>query len=260
MYPKKNKPIITVVTVVFNGLEFLEETIQSVINQTYQDVEYIIIDGGSTDGTLDVIKKYEDKIDCWVSEPDAGIYDAMNKGIALATGEWVNFMNAGDAFYSSNTLAMVFKNKKYNEDILFGDVNIIYPDFSRVQRAGSPRNLWRGMQFCHQSVFVRAAIHKLSIFNVADLIAADFQFYFLAYKKNIKFKYIDSLIASVIIGGVSDLNRLRTIEAWRDVVCAAGCTYTIRLYYKYLVINMTIRSYIKQIVPVGIKNVIIKNK
>jgi len=82
----KNKPLISIVTVVYNGEEFLEETIKSVVSQTYKNIEYIIIDGGSTDGTVDIIKKYEDKIDYWVSEPDSGIYDAMNKGIDKASG------------------------------------------------------------------------------------------------------------------------------------------------------------------------------
>ncbi|HAH56818.1 MAG TPA: glycosyltransferase, partial [Bacteroidales bacterium] len=85
---------MTVVTVVFNGVEFLEDTIKSVIGQTYDNVEYIIVDGGSKDGTLDIIKKYEYAIDYWVSEPDKGIYDAMNKAIDLGSGDWINFMNA----------------------------------------------------------------------------------------------------------------------------------------------------------------------
>ena len=92
----KDKPLISIITVVFNGERYLEDTILSVINQTYDNVEYIVIDGGSTDSTLDVIKKYEDGIDYWVSEKDTGIYDAMNKGIDLVTGDWVNFVNSSD--------------------------------------------------------------------------------------------------------------------------------------------------------------------
>ena len=86
-----DSPLITVVTVVFNDVQHIEETILSVVNQTYPNIEYIIIDGCSTDGTVDIIKKYEERIAYWVSEPDQGIYDAMNKGIQKATGEWINF-------------------------------------------------------------------------------------------------------------------------------------------------------------------------
>ena len=92
------KPLISIITVVYNGENFLEKTIQSVINQTYKNIEYIIIDGGSTDGTVNIIKRYEDQIDYWVSERDGGIYDAMNKGIDKANGVGLLFLNAGDYF------------------------------------------------------------------------------------------------------------------------------------------------------------------
>ena len=95
---------VSVITISYNAVSVIEDTIQSVLNQSYKDIEYIIIDGGSTDGTVDIIKKYQDKINYWVSEPDNGIYDAMNKGIDKATGEWINFMNAGDYFHSNLTL------------------------------------------------------------------------------------------------------------------------------------------------------------
>ena len=114
-------PLITVVTVVFNGEATLEQTIQSVVNQTYDNVEYIIVDGGSKDRTLDIIKKYEDRIDYWQSEPDKGIYDAMNKGIELANGDWINFMNSGDSFYNE----CVIKNIYYGpyKMVIMGPIN-----------------------------------------------------------------------------------------------------------------------------------------
>lgn len=95
----KNNPLISVVTVSYNAVGTIEQTLLSVINQTYPNIEYIIIDGGSTDGTVDIIKKYADEIVYWISEPDKGIYDAMNKGIKKANGEWINFINAGDSYY-----------------------------------------------------------------------------------------------------------------------------------------------------------------
>ena len=122
-----DKPLISIITVVFNGEKYLEETIQSVINQTYSNVEYIIIDGGSSDGTLDIIKKYEERIDYWVSEKDRGIYDAMNKGIDVASGKWLNFMNGGDEFYDNKVIENIFKNCSYEDEyVIHGKVALIY--------------------------------------------------------------------------------------------------------------------------------------
>lgn len=105
-----NNPKITVVTVCYNASATLEQTMLSVLNQTYPNIEYIVIDGGSTDGTVEIIKKYADRIAYWVSEPDKGIYDAMNKSIAKASGEYINFMNAGDSFHANDTIAKVVSN------------------------------------------------------------------------------------------------------------------------------------------------------
>jgi glycosyltransferase involved in cell wall biosynthesis len=108
-----------VVTVVYNGETDLEETILSVLTQTYENIEYIIVDGASTDRTLDIIKKYEGRIDCWISEKDNGIYDAMNKGVALASGERINFMNAGDRFWEeSGTEHVIAPNKAEIQPVL----------------------------------------------------------------------------------------------------------------------------------------------
>ncbi|TVR02186.1 MAG: glycosyltransferase, partial [Desulfovibrionales bacterium] len=113
-----DKPLITVITVVLNGAKHLEETILSVLNQTYDNVEYIIIDGGSTDETLDIIRKYEHAIDYWVSEKDEGIYDAMNKGIKCATGEVVGIINADD-YYHANSLESISKAFESSEKIIY---------------------------------------------------------------------------------------------------------------------------------------------
>lgn len=144
----EDKPLITVVTVVYNGAEFLEETIKSVIEQTYDNVEYIIVDGGSTDGTLDIIRKYQHAIDYWVSEPDKGIYDAMNKGVYLASGKWVNFMNAGDKLINFPDLKKISCNS-----LIYGNA-IIYPN----KRLNTPKKITSndfctGMIICHQACF-----------------------------------------------------------------------------------------------------------
>ena len=163
MTQQKNKPIITVVTVVFNGRDFIEKTIQSVIKQTYQNIEYILIDGGSTDGTLDVIKKYENKIDYWISEPDDGIYDAMNKGIANSTGDWIYFINAGDSLFSDKTLEnLKLDSLRSTTDILYGNFNIIDSQtglgtFHKMQEVIGINFLLKS-NICHQALIYRTKL------------------------------------------------------------------------------------------------------
>lgn len=114
----KSSPIISVVTVCYNAVTEIERTIQSVIGQSYPNIEYIIIDGGSKDGTVDLIRKYADKLAYWISEPDKGIYDAMNKGIAVSTGDWICFLNAGDWFAGTRVLAEVGQEAQNTQAII----------------------------------------------------------------------------------------------------------------------------------------------
>ena len=127
-----NNPLISVVTVSYNAVTTIEKTILSVINQNYSNIEYIVIDGGSIDGTVDIIKKYADKITYWVSEPDKGIYDAMNKGIIVATGEWINFMNTGDTFYNENVFSEIFELNSYTEDVIVDVLNLLIIKFGNL--------------------------------------------------------------------------------------------------------------------------------
>ena len=121
---KETDTLISIVTVSYNAVLTIEQTILSVINQTYPNVEYIIIDGGSTDGTVDIIKKYADKIAYWVSEPDKGIYDAMNKGGLKATGDFIQFLNAGDWFENEYVIEKIFKDWYKRVDVIYGDMII----------------------------------------------------------------------------------------------------------------------------------------
>ena len=117
---------ISIITVSYNAVKTIEETINSVLNQSYSNIEYIIIDGGSRDGTVDIIKKYQDKINVWISEPDKGIYDAMNKGIKLAKGDWIGIINSDDCYCIDafdTILNTISKNP--NAELIFGNLNII---------------------------------------------------------------------------------------------------------------------------------------
>ncbi|MCY1133837.1 glycosyltransferase family 2 protein [Bacteroides fragilis] len=129
---KKSNPLVTIITVCYNAETTIEKTILNVINQTYADIEYIIIDGGSNDGTIEIINKYANKISYWMSEPDRGIYDAMNKGIKLAKGDWVSFMNSGDSFYSLDTVEDVVQFIREEYDVIYGSVNVVCDSFRRL--------------------------------------------------------------------------------------------------------------------------------
>jgi glycosyltransferase involved in cell wall biosynthesis len=160
-----DKPVVSLITVVYNGKRFIEPTIRSVINQKCTNFEYIIVDGGSTDGTLDIIRKYEKQISKWITEPDSGLYDAMNKGINLATGDYLWFMNAGDEIYDPEVLCKIFENIKDNADIYYGETIIIDPDRNEIgmRRQKTPEKLdWKslkkGMVVSHQSFIVKKTI------------------------------------------------------------------------------------------------------
>jgi glycosyltransferase involved in cell wall biosynthesis len=253
-------PLISVVTVVFNGVDVLEETIRSVLEQTYPRLEYIVIDGGSTDGTLDVIRRYENKISFWSSEKDHGIYDAMNKGLAKVTGDWVNFMNAGDMFYSSQTVADIFTANPRGSTVIYGGVEILYPDLSRIEQPWSPSRLWRGMQFSHQAAFTDAKYHQAHPFNIANRIAADLGFFYQAYQERATFVVTDKVVAKVTTGGVSEVRRVNTFLSSADAVCGARTRPFIRLYFYGRAVSALMRSIAKRCLPRRLVKILIQNK
>ena len=185
-----DNPKITVVTVCYNAVAFIEDTIKSVIYQTYKNLEYIIIDGGSTDGTIDIIKKYIPYIEFWTSEPDKGIYDAMNKGLSHATGLWINFMNAGDTFYCNETLSTVFKYQLEDKNIVYGDTLFIREDGGHVEESHKTDFLERNMPTCHQSFFVRTKYAKEIGFDIRYKYAADYNMIYHIFQDKGKDKAI----------------------------------------------------------------------
>lgn len=193
-------PKISVITVCRNAAELIEATMLSVLNQKYDNIEYIIIDGASTDGTQDMVNKYSDRIAYFVSEPDKGIYDAMNKGLSLATGEWVNFMNAGDTFADDMVLADLFDGKVYGDEIkVIGGKT--YDKFSdRIEeRHDYPLHaIAYDMPFCHQSCFVKNSLgHQRVQFNLKYRIAADYAMLYDIFKKygSASFLYVERFIS-----------------------------------------------------------------
>lgn len=196
-----DKPLITVVTVVFNGEQFLEETIQSIINQTYDNVEYIIIDGGSTDGTIDIIRKYQHLIDYWVSEDDAGIYDAMNKGIDLVSGFWVNFMNSDDTFYDNNVLCRSLNQMQDQGCVLYyGDI-----EYDSGQRVSSclGKKIYLHNTLHHQGAFYLRQLFSRFRYDIKLGILSDYEMNLMIAKSGKQSQKLEGIIAYCRDGGVS---------------------------------------------------------
>lgn len=193
-----DKPLITVIIPVFNGVQHIEGAIESVINQEYDNVECIIIDGGSTDGTLDIIRKFDDRIDLWLSEPDKGVYDAMNKGAMLAAGEWLFFMGSDDRL--QNVLHFVAKLLRESNVIYHGD---IYKVNSRRSYGGkfSARRLIRG-NIPHQAIFYPRSIFVKYRYDLKYEVVADYHLNLLCFcDKEFRFAYIPLLVALFNDGG-----------------------------------------------------------
>lgn len=174
---------LTIITITYNAEQFLERTIQSVANQRVQDFEYLIIDGGSKDGTLQIIKNHEKSVTRWISEKDKGIYDAMNKGLELASGDFVWFMNAGDQIHDNQVVEKLFEQIPNNADVYYGETLFVNNDGlgvglrSVITPHSLPKNLtWKdfryGMVVCHQAFIVRKSIapkYRLDHFYSADI-------------------------------------------------------------------------------------------
>lgn len=219
---KINLPKVTVVTVTYNAKAYLEQTLESVIEQDYPNIEYIIIDGASTDGTINIIKQYEKYLTYWISEPDRGIYDAMNKGIQAATGEWINFMNAGDSFAAKDVLKQIFQTNQ-EADILYSDSFIVDNNKKVLRRAnvkGLESLLLPEMPFIHQSSLIKRSIIINYLFRTDYSLASDIDLFMKLYVKKYKFKYLKEIvIANFLIGGIHTLNMVKYIaEATNSLI------------------------------------------
>lgn len=207
-------PIVSVITVCYNAVESIENTILSVISQTYTNVEYIVVDGNSSDGTVDIIKKYESKISNWVSEPDRGVFDAMNKGIDMATGEWLLFMNAGDSFAKSDVISIFFNGVGYDEGVgvVYGDAFSLQPDGSLSYYKSSSFTEQkigiRDMGICHQSIFARTSLAKRFKFDISYKYAADYNMMMNIFKSGYKFSYNAIPVCIYNLDGISSNNKL----------------------------------------------------
>lgn len=185
--------LISVITVVYNDVLNIEKTILSVLNQSYNEFEYIIIDGGSTDGTTEVIRKYESKLKVFISEPDNGIYDAMNKGVNYVTGAFLCFMNSGDIFYDFDVFKKFTLSSKFG-DVNYGKTKMIIKD-KLIDSKTNMKYINKHMPFCHQSVFVKTDLVKKFEFESKYKYSADYCQIYTLYVHDMIFNELDFYVS-----------------------------------------------------------------
>jgi glycosyltransferase involved in cell wall biosynthesis len=207
MNKNSTSPLISIITITFNAGHSLESTIQSVINQKYNNLEYIIIDGGSTDNTVSIIKKYSSNITYWISEPDRGISDAWNKGITASCGDLIGILNAGDYFEDENYLKHIAKDLPVEEKIIgYGNTQIVKNNGEVVRSTignFKPQKLHLGLGFYHPGCFAtRKTYDEIGNFNLRYKLAMDCDWLLRCYRAGVKFKKTN-LVCMMLDGGVS---------------------------------------------------------
>ena len=219
--------LFSVITVTYNASQWLERTIQSVISQSYPHIEYIIVDGNSTDGTLELIKKYQSAITHCISEPDRGLYDAMNKGLKLASGDYVWFINAGDRLYSETTVQEIVNriDEKNLPDIVYGETAIVDAQGNPLgmRRLKTPENLtWKsfsmGMLVCHQSFIVKRAIAEP--YDLQYRFTADYDWCIRCLKKADTAFNTHLILSRFMEAGLSAENRKESLKERYRIMCA----------------------------------------
>ena len=246
----KPKPTFSIITVTYNAEKVLEETIQSVITQTYRNVEYIIVDGASKDNTLKIIEKYQGYISLMVSEPDKGLYDAMNKSIQMATGDYLCFLNAGDKFHENTTLQRIAEtlNDKELPDVVYGETAIVDEEgnFLHMRRLSTPEHLtWKsfkqGMLVCHQAFLAKRELALKHPYNLQYRFSADFDWCIRIMKEAKCLHNTRLTLINYLNEGMTTRNHKASLkERFRIMAKHYGwtstilhhCWFVIRLFYK----------------------------
>ena len=241
---------ISIITVTYNCVDLIEETILSVLKQDYPFTEFIIIDGASSDGTVDIIQKYRESIAVFVSEPDKGIYDAMNKGLTKSTGDWVFFLNAGDVFYGNSTLTDILKNSTDNSTAYYGDIYYKKQEGLKLSKGNrpfwAPDHKYLSMGFSHQGVIVRSSLAKEFKFDLSYKCCADFKMIYSIYKKYGNFKYID-MPFSIVEGRTGFSANNRSIQRHEEAqILGIDKTLGFIFYDKYVKLKRVVKKIIKR--------------
>lgn len=213
-------PVFSIITVTYNAAQWLERTIVNVLAQSYPGIEYIVIDGGSEDGTVDIIRQYQSGISYWVSEADGGLYDAMNKGLARATGDYVWFVNAGDTLYTTDTVQQIAGSLNAEgplPDIIYGETMIVGTDGNPLgmRRLKAPKRLtWKsfrmGMLVCHQSFIARRGM--VPPYNTAYRWVADYDWCIQCLRRARSIHNTGLVLSNFMEAGMSTVHRKASLR------------------------------------------------
>jgi len=216
-------PVLSVITVVYNNVQGIERTMLSVLNQTYPNIEYIIIDGKSDDGTVEVIEKYRDRLAQFVSQKDKGIYYAMSKGLTLMTGDYVLFMNSGDEIYAPDTVARIFATAHW-ADIYYGETEMVNANgesLGRRRHKAPEKFSWRsfknGMTVSHQAIYIKYGL--IGPFDKQFKLSADVDWIIRAAKKAYKIVNTHMYVAKYEVGGISKKKHIRSLFERFLIMC-----------------------------------------
>ena len=242
-------PVFSVITVTYNAAAVLEDTIQSVIAQTYHHVEYIIVDGASKDGTTGIIDRYRDRIARVVSEPDGGLYDAMNKGIALATGDYLCFLNAGDSFHEDDTLQQIVHSLAPHDTlpgVIYGETDLVDCEghFVRKRRLSAPEVLtWKsfrqGMLVCHQAFFARRDL--VEPYDLRYRFSADFDWCIRVMKKAHVLHNAHLVVIDYLDEGLTTANRRASLLERFRIMCRHYGVLSTVLHHAWFVVRLLLK-------------------
>ena len=218
-----NYPKISIVTVTWNAAQALRETLQNIARSDYPNLEVVVIDGASTDRTAEVVKEYADRVDYFVSEPDGGIYDAMNKGLRAASGEYVWYINAGDRIHGPESITRIFNGRPADADIYYGETLIRSErgeELGLRKKKLPERMTWRsfrrGMVVCHQSILVRRAIAPK--YDLRYRYAADIEWVLESLKRAERIVNTHTILSEFIEGGASTVHRRESLRERYDIM------------------------------------------
>jgi glycosyltransferase involved in cell wall biosynthesis len=239
MDPLSTYPFVTIVTVVYNSKENLVKTIRNVIAQDYEKIEYIVIDGGSSDGSSKVIREYDPYISAWISEKNEGIYQAMNKGTQMASGEWICFLNAGDCFANPDTVSRVVKkieNLQEKPDVVYGNTCVEKRKGKLTERVAKKPCNSHLMYFFNQSAFVKTSVMRRYLFDENYCLSADFKFFKQCYYDKRVFVHLNFPIIIYDMRGISNMQREKGLQENIAVIKALDkgfgkYVFLLRLYF-----------------------------